>query len=164
VRKRQVAAFNRADRERRNAYTKRHYDKNKEAILERRKTESWRAENAARLRRRRQRDPAFRVYCNVSRLIHMALKDKKAGRKWETLVGYTLADLTRHLERQFTKGMTWENMGKKGWEIDHILPRASFNFDGPDHPDFRACWALTNLRPLWSDANAAKREKRIHLV
>ena len=67
-----------------------------------------------------------------------------------------------HLERQFLPGMTWGNRGE--WHIDHIVPLASFTFTSPDDPEFRAAWALTNLRPLWAKDNIRKSAKRTHLI
>src|SRR3546814_14741028 len=77
--------------------------------------------------------------------------DGKNGRSWETLVGYTVADLMAHLERQFLPGMSWDNRGE--WHIDHIRTLCSFEFTSPDDPQFREAWALTNLRPLWARDN-----------
>lgn len=86
----------------------------------------------------------------------------KRKRRWESLVGYTLADLMKHLERQFLPGMSWENRSE--WHIDHILPLASFSFQTPDDPEFKAAWALTNLRPLWALDNIKKNATRTHLI
>lgn len=94
--------------------------------------------------------------------VRLSLLGAKAGRKWEALAGYTVEDLKLHLERQFTKGMTWANMGE--WHIDHIIPKASFSFTTADEPEFKACWALTNLRPLWATENHSKHAKRLHLI
>ena len=89
--------------------------------------------------------------------IWKALRGNKAGRSWESLVGYTLTDLYRHIERQFTKGMGWHNMGE--WHIDHIRPRASFDYQTPECDAFRQCWSLTNLRPLWARDNIIKGDR-----
>jgi hypothetical protein len=165
VRKEQVAAFNRSDRDRRNAYTKKSYYKHREKSLAKRKTPEWRKENAGRIKRRRKQNPGYRLHCNISRAVSLSLNGDKGGRRWESLVGYTRAELVAHLERQFTKGMTWGNMGgDDGWQVDHIIPRASFTFSSADDPEFKACWALTNLQPLWRVDNLAKREKRLHLI
>jgi hypothetical protein len=91
-----------------------------------------------------------------------ALKGLKRGRKWSDLVGYSVDDLKRHIERQFASGMSWANYGK--WHIDHIVPLASFQIDGPDDPQLRAAYAMTNLRPLWARDNQTKREKRVLLL
>jgi hypothetical protein len=92
----------------------------------------------------------------------MALRGRKDGASWERLVGYTRAQLAAHLERQFTKGMSWANYGK--WQIDHITPAALFSFESIYDPAFKACWALSNLRPLWGTENARKRDRRMLLL
>jgi hypothetical protein len=90
------------------------------------------------------------------------LGSDKNGRPWETLVGYSVADLTAHIERQFRGRMSWANFGK--WHVDHIVPVASFTFRSVDDPEFRACWALTNLRPMWAKRNLSKAAKRLTLL
>ncbi len=80
----------------------------------------------------------------------------KAGQKWETLVGYAAKDLKKHLEKRWVNGMTWENYGNMGWHIDHIIPVSAFNFSSPDDIDFKKCWALKNLQPLWREENLKK--------
>lgn len=94
--------------------------------------------------------------------VRKAIREAKAGRRWEAVVGYTLGDLLAHLERQFLPGMSWDNF--RDWEIDHIVPRSAFSFETEDDPEFKACWALTNLRPLWAKANRRKSGKRLFLV
>lgn len=111
---------------------------------------------------KRHTEPRYAISFRFRAAIRRALNGEKNGRKWEALVGYKLADLMAHLERQFLKGMTWENRGE--WEIDHITPLASFNFDSAEHPDFRAAWALSNLRPIWADDNRKKNRTRTHLI
>ncbi len=91
-----------------------------------------------------------------------SIKGKKAGRSWQKLVGYSTADLILHLERQFQRGMTWDNFGD--WHIDHRRPLASFSFTGPDDPEFKEAWALTNLQPLWAQENIAKRARITFLL
>jgi hypothetical protein len=88
-----------------------------------------------------------------------SLKGNKSGNHWETLVNYTVTDLRKHLEKQFNDGMTWDNYGK--WHIDHITPVSAFNFDKPSDMDFKRCWALSNLRPLWAKENHQKINKII---
>lgn len=121
--------------------------------------DSWYArfgkERLARLRE----DPKHRVDKAISHGIWRALKGEKSGAPWENLVGYTLDDLMAHLEDQFLPGMTWENYGKSGWEVDHKIPRAAFNYTSSEHADFKACWALDNLSPLWKRENQSKGAK-----
>lgn len=135
-------------------------DANKEAINAKRRTPEYRAMVSERQRARYAANASLRVHNRMSSAIYQALKEHKAGRKWEALAGYTLADLVRHMERQFVRGMSWENMGQ--WHIDHIRPKSGF--DQTDPVQFRECWGLANLRPLWAPANQAKAAKREHLL
>lgn len=73
------------------------------------------------------------------------------------LLGFTRDELMANLERQFVKGMTWRNMGE--WHIDHVVPKSSFEFTTAEDANFKRCWALTNLRPLWSEKNLSKGSK-----
>lgn len=114
-------------------------------------------------RKKRETDPAYRVTSHFRVLMHRALKGKKAGRSWKSFVDYSLDDLMRHLERQFLPGMTWENYGTM-WHIDHIVPRSLFDYDSPEHPEFKAAWALWNLRPLGANDNIRKNARRTHLI
>ena len=69
-------------------------------------------------------------------------------------------EFTTHIESLLEEGMTWDNYGGvDGWHIDHIRPVSSFNFDSTDHPDFKKCWALENLQPLWAKDNMSKGTK-----
>ena len=110
------------------------------------------------MKKRRRKDPKFHLDNNISNLIRCSLKvkkAKKAGRKWETLVGYSLEDLIKHLEKQFDSKMNWENYGSY-WSIDHIKPRSLFHYIYPEDPQFKECWALNNLQPLEKIENIIK--------
>jgi hypothetical protein len=98
----------------------------------------------------------------MGQLVRNGLNGTKDGRTWESLVGYSLRELLDHLERQFLRGMGWHNIDQ--WHVDHILPRAMFEYQAPDDEAFKACWALNNLRPLWSGENMSKGAKRLHLI
>ena len=56
------------------------------------------------------------------------------------------------------KGMTTENYGKK-WEVDHIIPKSWFAFKTPEEQQFKLCWSLRNLQPLWSTENMRKKDR-----
>lgn len=120
------------------------------------------AYQAARNKRRRAEIPSVTINERISAGVKNSLRDGKGGHSWEVLLSYTLPDLMVHLERQFLPGMTWGNRGD--WHIDHIVPLASFKFETPDCPEFRAAWALSNLRPLWAVDNIRKSDKRTHLL
>jgi len=54
--------------------------------------------------------------------------------------------------------MTWENHGSV-WHIDHIIPISAFNIISIGCIDFRRCWALKNLQPLFVKENISKHNK-----
>lgn len=139
-------------------------EKYRAAILKR-QTERRAETNARQVvwsKEKRLRDPGYALNCRMSSAIRSALRRGKSGRPWLELVDFTLSDLMSHLERQFTKGMSWHNRGE--WHIDHVLPLSSFTYETPDDPDFQKAWGLTNLRPLWAADNLSKGAKRLLLV
>ena len=119
--------------------------------------EELKAITAERARQYRANNPRVRVDDRISSMIRQALKDKKDGKSWEKMVGYTKEDLYNHLESLFLEGMSWDNIGE--WHIDHIRPRSSFSYDCPDDQDFKDCWSLSNLQPLWAKDNLRKGRK-----
>lgn len=91
--------------------------------------------------------------CNLSR----ALRNKEFNNSVIfNYVNYSLQELKDHLEKQFTKGMTWENNSTYGWHIDHKKPMSYFKFESYTDEEFKQCWALENLQPLWRNDNLSK--------
>ena len=117
----------------------------------------WHEENPGYSKKYRAEKPSRRINHSISSGINRALKRKKNGRQWESLVGYTLNDLMKHLESQFEDWMTWNNYGE--WEIEHIIPKDAFNFSKPEDIDFKRCWALENLQPMEAKENREKSNK-----
>ncbi len=151
-----------------NAQKKEFYQNNKE------KHRKWakdyainnkdRLDECRRIREReRRKDPFIKINKNISAQIRSALKEKKNGRHWESIVNFTLNDLINHLESQFREGMAWENYGKGGWHIDHKFPVSWWKFRTPEDEDFKRCWALKNLQPLWEKENLSKQNFYFHL-
>jgi len=101
-----------------------------------------------------------RLNIRLSNSIRISLNGEKKNGHWEDLVGYTLDQLKRHLEKKFLHGMGWNNFGE--WHIDHIIPVAAFNYQYPEDIDFKKCWSLKNLRPLWAHENQVKSAKIDH--
>jgi hypothetical protein len=124
-----------------------------------RSTPEWKNERARKRRERKRQDFKFNLHDKVSSAIRASLNGNKNGHGWESLVGYTLDDLKEHLEGLWSPGMNWENYGRYGWHIDHIIPISKFNFEKPVDIDFRRCWALSNLQPLWGKINYSKGAK-----
>ena len=109
------------------------------------------------IKEKRKTDIGFKLNINISLAIRKALGKNKNGRHWEDLVGYTLDSLKKHLEKLFTEGMNWNNYGD--WHIDHKIPKSVFNFAKPEHRDFKRCWDLKNLQPMWAHDNVTKNAK-----
>jgi len=97
----------------------------------------------------------FRLNQNFSRGINFSLHVGKGGH-WEDVVGYSIEDLMEHLESHFSDGMTWDNYGRNGCHVDHIVPVSWFNFSSVQDSDFRRCWSLENLQPAWKHDNHVK--------
>lgn len=138
------------------------YQNNREKVLARGKTPEGR--EAARRREMKKREcPHYKMHTAISGHVRNAIRDK-GGRQVFDLLPYSRDDLIAHLERQFAKGMSWDNYSRHGWHIDHIVPRSAFSYTSADDPDFQACWALTNLRPMWAKANISKHASREFLL
>ena len=154
--KEHLAEYNkqhRSDINRRN-YEK-HIDKRRADARERMSTPEAKARTAARLRRLRATDPAYKIATNVSRAVRQMLNgNSKKSRTFDALP-YTPQQLREHLESQFADWMTWENYGSR-WDIDHIYPQSLLPYDSLDHPNFIRCWSLDNLQPLDKIANIQK--------
>jgi len=94
------------------------------------------------------------LYHRMSQSVRSALRGAKRKCKWEDLLGYSVEELKAHLEAQFTEGMTWDKFFGGGIHIDHAIPRINFKYTSPTDPQFKQCWALSNLRPIWPKKNS----------
>ena len=144
-------------------YEKEYRRKNKEKIKQRKKEYNKRPENVKRQReyqREYRKDPIFRLNKNMGRGINSALKENKISknrRRWEKLVNYTREELKWYIERLFKPGMSWDNYGK--WHLDHIVPISFFKYASTDDVEFKYCWSLHNLQPLWKKDNLRKSDR-----
>jgi len=73
------------------------------------------------------------------------------------MLGYSPEQLKQHLESKFELGMTWEN--KDRWHVDHIVPDSWFTYSSIDDEQFKECWALENLQPMWESENMSKNNR-----
>ena len=172
-------------KEYRKEYCKKYYSENKEKIREKNKRfylenkekiKNWRSENKEerkewqaryraenldkvrqrerqRAQRRLESSPKHRIHASFRAGMHRSIKDKRKSKSFD-LVGYSREDLIIHLEKKFAPGMSWENYGK--WHIDHIRPLSWFNLESKHDAEFKVCWALDNLQPLWASDNIKK--------
>lgn len=138
-------------------------DSNPEKVRESR--EKWIAANPDKIKEVRKNSNTKtrstvkgRLSSRISKLMNDYLRRGVKGRRhWESLLDYSVEELVRHLETRFLPGMSWDNMGK--WHIDHILPQSHFYYEAPEDKDFKACWALNNLQPLWAKDNLRKGDR-----
>jgi len=155
-----VAKYHAETKAHNNEVKKVYREENKEILAV--KFRQWADENrdaylARRRDKRKQRmasDPQFRLDRSFSQRIRESLKSGKNGAPWESLVEYSLSDLTAHIEKQFLPGMTWDNYGE--WHIDHRIPLSAHCYEKPTDIDFQRAWALKNLRPMWALDNISK--------
>lgn len=128
----------------RKRYAPRYFQLNKEKIFAKRKL----AEST----------PEGRLVRNLRTRLKAFIESKIGSRK--ALFGCTPSQLREHIERQFTKGMTWANYGHMGWHIDHIMPCSAFDLTREDQA--RICFNWQNLQPLWAADNLSKSDKLTH--
>jgi len=87
---------------------------------------------------------------------------------------YTIEELKTHLESKFESWMNWNNWGKYDpktwndndlstwkWQIDHIIPKSTFNYKSVNDEEFRICWGLNNLRPYSAKLNIIEGSNKI---
>lgn len=164
----QNAEWHVANKEERNAAMRAAYRADPErhsrrvAAAKERRPDHYRELNRLNAKRRRESRIDVRLRSRISSQLRYCLATGKGGATTESLLGYSIGDLRTHLERQFLKGMSWENMGE--WHIDHIVPLSSFTITGPDDPELRRAWSLPNLRPLWARDNMRKSARRETLL
>ena len=108
---------------------------------------------------KRRTDLKYNLNNRMSIAIGLSLKGNKNGRSWESLTGYTLADLIKRLNKTMPVGYTWQDFLEAKLHIDHIIPVKAFNFTRSEHTDFKRCWALSNLRLLPAKENFVKNAK-----
>lgn len=124
----------------------------------------WRDENREHLnsyyrdynKKKCASDPRYKLIKNTRTAVWTCLKERNVAKYRSTfqLLGYTIEELMNHLEKQFVNGMCWDNYGE--WHVDHKRPMTSFNFASVDDEEFKECWKLENLQPLWWQDNLSK--------
>jgi hypothetical protein len=140
------------NKEKWNEYIKEYREKNIDKIREIKKTYE---------KTRKANDPIYKLINNFRTAIYQVLKENnvhKNGHYFEML-NYSQNDLISHLQKQFKDGMCWENYGE--WHVDHIRPISSFNIGEIGDEEFKKCWSLNNLQPLWGKENLRKSNKII---
>ena len=107
--------------------------------------------------KRRKKDIQYKLKCYLRTRINLSLKNNFKSATTEELLGCSIQKLKRHLERQFTEGMSWNNYGK--WHRDEIIPCAKFDLRKPSEQ--RKCFNWRNMQPLWAKDNLSKGTKSL---
>jgi len=151
---------NERDREKVNARNAAWASENREQDLERKRkyNREHKDECLEWHREKRRTDVKFRLTGVLRCRLRMALKGLTKSASTMEMLGCSTEELKRHLELRWRDGMTWENYGGKyGWQIDHIIPCASFDLTREEEQ--RKCFHFSNLQPLWAVDNRAKGTK-----
>lgn len=151
------------------------YENNKDAVIE--KNRQWRINNLEkyqvmsknyRNKNREKLSEKGRVWANekyqTSELhrVKNSLRARvrcfskfKKSKPTAEIIGCSWEELVKHLENNFKPGMSWENHGRYGWHIDHIVPLSS----AKSIEELHTLNHYTNLQPLWWKDNLSKSDK-----
>ena len=152
-----------ANKERTIARVKEWYEANRESAIKR--ACAYQKANLPKLikqreakkRERAKSDPRITLRSRLKAQLQISLRRigaNKKGRSTLSVIGCNLEELKQHIERQFVRGMTWEN--RHLWHVDHIIPLASAETE----QDVLRLSHFTNLRPMWAADNIKKSDKR----
>lgn len=121
------------------------------------KMKSWRREYQ---KTRSKTDKLYLVARRTSGLIRSSFSRMgfKKGTKTELILCCDWNTFKKHIEKQFSRKMRWDNYGE--WELDHIIPVASAKSES----DVISLNHFTNLRPIWANKNREKSDKREFLI
>lgn len=127
----------------RKLYKKRYYEKHAQHIREHQK-------------KKIREDIQFKLRRNLRNRVRLYISSKKNASAM-ALLGCSIEEFRLYLERNFKMGMTWDNYGKFGWHLDHIIPISKFDLT-KEEERVVACH-FTNIQPLWWYENLKKGDK-----
>lgn len=81
---------------------------------------------------------------------------KRKSDRFNSKYGTTSNGFRAHIEKQFTRKMTWENHGKV-WHLDHIMPLSKFDLCNRNQVLIACNWQ--NFQPLLVRQNLSKSDK-----
>jgi hypothetical protein len=99
--------------------------------------------------------PEFRLVARLRARTRKALNGAGKPANTLALLGCTSGEFQAWVERQFVRGMSWDNADT--WELDHHWPLSRFDLTDP-RQIAKACH-YTNIRPLFTADNRSKRDK-----
>lgn len=105
-------------------------------------------------REKRAKNPLFKLTNDIRKTIGGCLRENGYTKRSKTyeILGCSFEEFYNHIEQQFTDNMSWDNKGRYGWHIDHIVPIAF----GTTEEEIYLLNHYTNLRPLWAKDNMVK--------
>ena len=140
------------NKEKRIKYRKKYLEENKEKIKITRRKYFHRVE---------KHKPQNKLLRNLRRKLLYLVKKGNGNNKGHMidLLCCSANFLKDYIEKQWTKGMSWNNHGNKRgqWNIDHIIPCESFDLRLIEEQE--KCFHYTNLQPLWWIDNIRKSDK-----
>ena len=101
---------------------------------------------------RRKIDPEYKLIANVRTRMWSVLKGISKSDTTLKILGCSLDEFKKYIEKKFEDGMNWDNYGV--WHIDHIIPCAKFDLSDPEQQ--KICFHYTNLQPMWGEHNIKK--------
>lgn len=125
----------------------------------------WQSQNKKRFvhckneykKRKKIEDPIYAMTERIRSRTAMAFKNKgfKKQSRTEKMLGCTFNQFSKHIERQFTDGMSWENRSE--WHLDHIVPLScATTIEGLEKLSH-----YKNIRPLWAAENLSKSDNLV---
>ena len=151
-------AYNKANLEEIRACQKAYYKANAERVKAYRK--AYREANPEKVRaclKACRSKPHRKIRDNMALRMRNAIKSGSKSASTTELLGASGKFVKKHIEAQWTEGMSWETYGPQGWHIDHEKPCASFDLTDPEEQ--RKCFHYSNLKPLWWPDNIKKSDK-----
>ena len=147
-------AYYKANKDKRKAYREANKDKRKayQQAYQKTNKDKVNANAKAYHKAKRKTDHLFKLKGNLRARTYLAFKSKgyKKESKTAKTLGASYRIVKKHLERQFTDGMNWDNYGE--WHVDHIIPLASAN----TKDELINLCHFRNLQPLWAADNLSK--------
>ena len=104
---------------------------------------------------RLQTDITFRLITNYRARVKEAFKHNKNRDKTNNLLGCSIKEFEKHIESQFDEKMSWDNYGKYGWHVDHIIPLCT----AKNEEELVKLLHFSNTRPLWYQENLRRPKK-----
>ncbi len=153
------AKYYKENRERCKENRRRWYQKNRDQILEKRRSPEARAWQSSYAKKLRATNLQYKMACNLRTRLNGAIRARRAKPSASAidLLGCSIRQFRAQLESQFTDGMTWEEFMAGRIHIDHIRPCASF--DLTKESEQKKCFHHSNLQPLWAEDNHRKHAK-----